>query len=161
MNSIRKHLIVALAVIGMGSTALAAQAQTAPADGRHGSAMTQEQRVAKMGEHFARSQAKLHDALQLSSGQESAWAAYQNAIRPNGDMLRQMGDRAAWKSLSAPQRLDKMIAMSEQHTAQLKARVGAVNTFYSVLSPAQKKVFDEQGLGGGHGGHDGHWGKRG
>lgn len=169
MNTIRKNLVIALAVLGMGSTAIAVQAQTpaptpaqAPA-GHHRAAMTPEQRAARMNEHFAQRQAKLHDALQLSGGQEAAWSAYQAAIRPNGDMLRQAGDRAAWKSMSAPQRLEKMIALSEQHTAKMKATVGALNTFYSVLTPAQKKVFDEQSMGGhgrGHG-HRGHWGKPG
>lgn len=161
MNTIRKNLVIALAVVGLGTSAFAVQAQTAPAEGRHGAAMTQEQRAAKMSEHFAKRQAKLHDALQLTGGQESAWAAYQAAIRPSGDMARQMGDRASWKTMSAPQRLDKMIAMSEQHTAKMKAMAPALNTFYSVLNPAQKKVFDEQSMGGGRGHGGGHWGKRG
>ncbi|MFL6707775.1 MAG: Spy/CpxP family protein refolding chaperone [Massilia sp.] len=160
MNSIRKHFITALSVIAVGSTALAAHAQTAPMEGRHGAAMTQEQRAAAMSEHYAKRQAKLHDALQLTGGQESAWAAYQNAIKPTGDMMHRGGDRAAWKTMSAPQRLEKMIAMSEQHTAKMKASVGPLNTFYSVLNPAQKKVFDEQSMGGHHrGGHGGNWRK--
>ena len=160
MNSMRKHFITALSVIAVGGTAFAAHAQTAPMEGRHGAAMTQEQRAAAMSEHYAQRQAKLHDALQLTGGQEAAWAAYQNAIKPNGDM-RRGGDRAAWKTMSAPQRLEKMIAMSEQHTAKMKASVGPLNTFYSVLNPAQKKVFDEQSMGGhgGRGGHRGHWAK--
>jgi hypothetical protein len=32
-------------------------------------------------------------------------------------------------------------------------RLGALNTFYSVPSPAQKKVFDENTRGGGRHGH--------
>jgi protein CpxP len=167
MKTLRKQIVIALALIGMGSTAIAVQAQTAPMEGRHANAMSQEQRAAKMSEHYAARQAKLHDALQLSGGQESAWAAYQAAIKPDGRMMGQMGDRASWKSMSAPQRLEKMIAMSEQHTAKMKATLPAVNTFYSVLNPAQKKVFDEQSMGGGHGrgGHGAHagagnWGKK-
>ncbi|MDB5949226.1 MAG: hypothetical protein JWR65_1081 [Massilia sp.] len=159
MNTIRKNIVIALAVLGMGSTAFAVQAQSTPPEGRHANTMTQEQRAAKMSEHWAKRQARLHDALQLTGGQEAAWASYQAAIRPSGDMAKQFGDRAAWKSMSAPQRLDKMIAMSEQHLAKMKSTVGALNTFYSVLTPAQKKVFDEQSMGGGH--HGRHGGPRG
>lgn len=160
MNTIRKNIVIALAVLGMGSTALAVQAQTAPPEGRHANAKTQEQRAAKMSEHWAKRQARLHDMLQLTGGQESAWAAYQAAIRPSGDMARQMGDRAAWKSMSAPQRLEKQIAMTEQHLVKMKSTIGALNTFYSVLTPTQKKVFDEHAMERGHG-HRGHHGKGG
>lgn len=161
MNTIRKHIITALSlitVIAVGGTAIAAHAQTAPMEGRHGAAMSADQRAAAMSEHFAKRQARLHDALQLSGGQEAAWAAYQNAIKPTGDIAHQAGERGAWKSMSAPQRLEKMIAMSEQHTAKMKASVGPLNTFYSVLNPAQKKVFDEQSMGG-HGGRGEHGGR--
>lgn len=163
MNTIRKHAVIALAVLGLGSSAVMAQtaptAPSAPTEGRHANAMTQEQRAARMGEHWNKRQARLHDALQLTGGQEAAWTAYQNAIRPDPKLAPPAGDKAAWQSLSAPQRLDRMIAMSEQHTAHMKASAGALSTFYSVLNPAQKKVFDQQFMGGGHGG--GHHGGRG
>ena len=85
MNTLRKHVLIALTVLGMGSAAFAVQAQTAAPEGRHANAATQEQRMAKWGEHFAKRQAKLHDALQLTAAQESAWAAYQAAIKPARD----------------------------------------------------------------------------
>jgi protein CpxP len=162
MNTLRKHLVIALAVLGMGSSAFAVQAQPPAApEGRPGHAMTPEQRAARMGEHWARRQAKLHDLLQLTGGQEAAWSAYQAAIKPGADMARPA--RTDWKTLSAPQRLEKMIAMGEQHLAKMKSSVGALNTFYSVLNPAQKKIFDEHGLEGpgGRGGHRGHGGHHG
>jgi hypothetical protein len=151
MNTLRKQVLIALTVLGMGSVAFAVQAQTAAPEGRHANAATQEQRIAKWSEHFAKRQAKLHDALKLSGGQESAWAAYQAAIKPSGAMAMH-GDRAAWATLSAPARMEKMIAMAKQHTAAMESHLGALNTFYSVLTPAQKKVFDEQTKGG-RGGH--------
>ena len=154
MNTIRKNVLIALTVLGMGSTAFAVQAQTAAPEGRHANAVTQQQRMAKWSEHFAKRQAKLHDALQLTGGQESAWAAYQAAIRPNA--MGMQGDRAAWAAMSAPARMEQMIAMSKQHTAAMESQLPALNTFYSVLTPAQKKVFDENTRGGrGHhrGGH--------
>jgi protein CpxP len=155
MNTLRKNVLIALTVLGMGGAAVAVQAQTAGPEGRHANAATQQERAAKWSAHFAKRQAKLHDALQLNGGQESAWAAYQAAIKPQPGMMGMHGDRAAWAALSAPARMEKMIAMSKQRTALMESRLGALNTFYSVLSPAQKKVFDENTRGGGHRHHRG------
>ena len=97
MNTLRKNVLIALTVLGMGTTAVAVQAQNAAPEARHGwASASPQERAAKMAEHFAKRQAKLHDALQLSGGQESAWAAYQASIRPDGSMMAAMGDRKAW-----------------------------------------------------------------
>lgn len=154
MNTLRKQVLIALTVLGMGGAAFAVQAQTAAPEGRHASAASQEQRMAKWSEHFAKRQAKLHDALQLSGGQESAWAAYQAAIKPSGAMAMH-GDRAAWATMSAPARMEKMIAMAKQHTAAMESHLAALNTFYSVLTPAQKKAFDGATMQGERGDHGG------
>jgi Spy/CpxP family protein refolding chaperone len=67
--------------------------------------------------------------------------------------------------LSAPQRAEKMIERQKARTAAMEQRLAALNTFYSVLSPDQKKVFDDkaarmQSRFGRHGGHGG-WQHRG
>lgn len=149
MNALRKHILVAVAVLGMGGAAVAVQAQVPP-EGRHGHAASQATRA----EHFAKRQAKLHDALKLTAAQEPAWTAYQAAIKP-ADMGAH-SDRAAWAALPAPQRLEKAIAMAKQHTAAMESHLGPLNTFYAVLTPEQKKVFDASTKGGEHGEHDGH-----
>ena len=154
MNSLRKHVLIALVVAGFGSTAIA-QTAAAP-EGRHGHAATQEQRMAKWGEHFAKRQANLHAALQLTPAQEPAWAAYQAAIKPAP--MAAHGDRAAMATMSAPARMEKMIAMAKQHTAAMESKLAALNTFYATLTPAQNKAFDEDTRGGrshGGGGHGG------
>lgn len=149
MNSLRKQVLIALVVAGFGSAAVA---QTAAPEGRHGHAATQEQRMAKWGEHFAKRQAALHAALQLTAAQEPAWAAYQAAIKAAPMAAR--GDRAAWATLPAPARMEKMIALAKQHTAAMELKLAALNTFYATLTPAQKKAFDENTRGG-RGGHHG------
>lgn len=156
MNTLRKNVLIALAVLGMGSTALAVQAQTAAPEGRYAHAATQEQRMAKWGEHFANRQARLHDALQLTAAQEPAWAAYQAAIKPAA--MGMQGERGGWAALPAPARMEKMIAMAKQHTAAMESHLAALNTFYAVLTPAQKKAFDANTMGGMHGGR-GHHGR--
>jgi protein CpxP len=149
MNVLRKQVLIALVVAGFGSAAIA-QTAAAP-EGRHGHAASQEQRMAKWGEHYAKRQAKLAAALQLTPAQQPAWAAYQAAIKPAPMAAR--GDHAAMATLSAPARMEKMIAMAKQHTAAMESKLAALNTFYATLTPAQKKVFDENTMGGrGHGG---------
>ena len=152
MNTLRKHVLIALAVAGIGSAAVAAQAQTAAPEGRHAHAASQDQRQARWSEHFAKRQAKLHDALQLTAAQEPAWTTYQAAVKPAG--MGMHGDRAEWAGLAAPARMEKMIAMARQHVGMMESRLAALNTFYAVLTPAQKKVFDDNTRGG-HDGHDG------
>lgn len=160
MNTIRKTLLTGLAVMTIGGAGFAA-AQATPAtpatpattaaQGHAGHAAGNEHRHKKMGEHFAKRQASLHAALKLTPSQETAWAAYQQAIKPAAK--DQHGERAAWKTLSAPARMEKMIAMSKQRTAMMESHLAALNTFYAVLTPEQKKVFDEQSHGRKHGGH--------
>jgi protein CpxP len=156
MNTLRKQVLIALTVLGIGSAACAVQAQTAPPEGRHANAASQQERMAKWGEHMAKRQAKLHDALQLTAAQEPAWAAYQSAIKPAAAMgMGEHGDRAAWTTLSAPARMEKMIGMAKQHTAAMESHLAALNTFYAVLTPAQKKAFDAATMHGGRGHHGG------
>ena len=150
MNTLHKHVLTALTALGIGGAACAVQAQTAPPEGRHANAATQQQQMAKQGEHMAKRQAKIHDALQLTAAQEPAWAAYQSAIKPAGAMHTQ-GEHAAWATLSAPARMEKMIGMAKQHTAAMESHLAALSTFYAVLTPAQRKAFDAATMhGGGH-----------
>jgi hypothetical protein len=144
----------------MGAAAIGAHAQTQPAQGRYGHAATQEQRQARMAEFMAKREAKLHDELKLTSAQEPAWQAFTSAIKPQAQADRP--DRASWASLPAPERMQKMITLSKEHTARMEQHLQALNTFYSTLSPEQKKIFDQHTLhamGGkrwGHGGQHGH-----
>lgn len=162
MNNLRKNIVVVLAALGMAGAAVGVQAQAPAPDGRSGQSMTQEQRQAKKAERHAKMaqqraerQAKLHDALKLTPAQEPAWNAFVAAQKGERTDRGQRGDRADWKSLSAPQRMEKMIAMQKERTARMESRLAALNTFYAVLTPEQKKVFDEQAMRG-HGGKRGH-----
>jgi len=153
MNNLRKNILIGLTVLGMG-TAIGAQAQDAQA-GRHGNAATQEQRQAKMAEFQAKRIAHLHDELKITPAQENAFHAYVAAMRPS--TMQGKGEHTNFKELSAPQRMEKMIAMQKQRTAEMEARMPSLNAFYSVLTPEQKKTFDHQGMHH-HGGHG--WGGR-
>ena len=159
MNTVRKHLAIALTAAGLFGAAFGAQAQTpAPVEGRHAHAMTQEQRAewkakhaerhAKMAQKRAEHQAKLHDALKLDAQQQPAWDAFVASMTPpkRGERGDRAGrpERSAGAGITAPQRMERRIAMHKQRTARMEARLAALNSFYAVLTPEQRKVFDEQ-----------------
>lgn len=167
MNALRKNILIGLAVLGMGSAVLPLHAAQ---EGRQGHAVTQEQRAAKhaefrakRAEHFAKRQAKVREALKLSPAQEPAWAAYQAAIKPQPRSAAR-GERANWKAMPAPERMEKHIDMSKQRIAKMETRLAATKNLYAALSPEQQKLFDENSRRGGHrmkhrGMHKGHGGQ--
>lgn len=160
MKTVRKHVLLALAALMLGGAAMAQQADNQTAQGQRPH-LTQEQRQAKVAEfrarraeHMAQRQQQLHDALKLSGAQEQAWNTFVASMKPADHGQH---DRAAFANLPAPERMQKMIALSKQRTAQMESRLASLNTFYSTLNPEQKKVFDEQSrhFMGGHRGHHG------
>jgi hypothetical protein len=171
MNQIRKSIIISLTVLGMGSASLAAYAQ-APAAPDARPQLTQEQRAAKfaerkarMAEHMAKRQAALHDALKLTSAQEGAWRDFIAATKREPRAGRMGMDREAFKTMTAPQRMEARIAMQKQRTAQMEKRLAATKTFYSQLTAEQQKTFDDatkmgRHHGKRHGGHRGHHGMK-
>ncbi|GAB2870773.1 hypothetical protein GCM10027277_45150 [Pseudoduganella ginsengisoli] len=144
-TTIAKTVMVALLSLGaLGSTYAA---DPVPA-GRHGHALNQEERAAKMEEHkakfaemVAKHQAALHDKLKLTAAQEPAWQTFIAAVTPT---LPTMADRAAAASMTTPERLDQHLAMAKQHLAKMETRVAATKVFYAQLTPEQQKTFDAE-----------------
>jgi protein CpxP len=162
MKTLTKTLLSSLAALSMGAAAIGAHAQAqAPQQGAAQNAarpqLTPEQRQAKMAELRNRRAAKLHDDLGITPGQESAWRSFVASMMPSAnEQPAQQFDGAAWTGLSAPQRMQKMIDLQKQHTARMEQQLSALNSFYSVLTPQQKQIFDAesarmQGHGAGHG----------
>lgn len=185
MKTIGKNIVIVLAALGIAGASIGVQAQTqAPHDGRHAHAVSKEERQAKRAEfrklspeqrqarmaefkakrleHRAARQAKLHEALKLTPAQQPVWQAFVASMTPpqKGERAHQRLDKEQRTALTAPQRLERRIAMQKQRTARMEARLSALNSLYSALTPEQRKVFDEQKQGrrGGrhHGGHGGH-----
>ncbi|MGH8853074.1 MAG: Spy/CpxP family protein refolding chaperone [Telluria sp.] len=173
MNTLRKNIVVVLAAFGIAGASIGVLAQTAPqaqpaAEGRHGHALTQEQRQARMAEFKAKRaerhaahQAKLQEALKLTPAQQPVWQAFvASSMPPQGERAGQRLTKEQRAALTAPQRLERRIAMQKQRLAHMEARLSALNSLYAALTPEQRKVFDEQKHdrrgGRHHGGHGGH-----
>jgi Spy/CpxP family protein refolding chaperone len=172
MNNVRKTLLTGLAALSLGGAMLGAQAQSQAPDAHPKAHLSKEERQAKHAEFAAKRDqmhaqrvAKLHDELKITPAQEGAWNGFVASMKRPQHADGQHGDRAAWAGLSAPQRAEKMIELQKARIAVMEQRLAALNTFYSVLSPDQKKVFDDkaaqmQSHFGRHGGHGG-WQHRG
>jgi protein CpxP len=149
MNTFRKSILIGLTVLGLGSTTLAVQAHEGLGHYGQGHGAKQEQMHAKWGERAAKREQKLHDALKLTPAQGAAWNTYTAAIKPQPRAGR--GERGAWKTMAAPQRMEKRIEMAKQHLAMMESRLAATTAFYGVLTAEQKKAFDEHSMQrGGH-----------
>jgi hypothetical protein len=157
MSTVRKHVLIALAALSLGGAAVAAEQQAPAQQGQHHQWTQQERDArraefqAKMAEHMKQRAQKLHDALQLTGAQEQAWNGFVASMMPVHHDGAKRGDFRGMANLQAPQRMRKMIELSRQRTAMMESRLSALDSFYSVLSPQQKKVFDEQtshGMGG-------------
>lgn len=154
MNKFRKNLLIGATVLGLSSVAFISNAQPGPSEqggpGRgsmHGhhwkdGARSPEQ----MKERLAKRQAELHDKLKLSAGQEAAWQSFAAAMTPSGQWKRP--DRAEWEKLSAPERMEKQLALMKEREAQMATRLAATKTFYAALTAEQKKIFDESFMRG-------------
>jgi len=160
-QSFAKRMLITAMLAGSGALSVGAFAITPAASplntdcagkhGKHGD-KNQAQRTEQRAKHLATLKAKLN----LSVQQEGAWDAY-TATRQ--EPMRPMGDRQAMKAefakLSTPQRMDKMLEISEMRRASMVERAQATKVFYVQLTPAQQTVFDSEArfTGHGRGGH--------
>lgn len=156
MKSNRAILTKRALMVGLlaGSGILAASSFAMPDSGtgkpdceaRHG------QKADARGERRAAHLSALKDKLKLAPEQEAAWNAFANASQPG--MHRMGGDpqamRGEFAKLSTPERMDKMMAMSEARRARMAERAEAIKAFYAQLTPAQQKVFDAEAMTGHH-----------
>ena len=162
LNKFSKNLLIGLTVLGMSGAALSAHAEDKQPTREAGEHRKDERkgpdgRDGKFGQRMEHHLARLHDKLKLTPAQEPAWTAFTAAAKPKAPVARP--ERAAFARLTAPERLEKWIAMSKDRTAQQESRLGALKTLYAALTPEQRKTFDDSVPGGEHGGrHHGHRG---
>jgi len=88
---------------------------------------------------------QLHDALQLSPSQESAWRNFSAASQP--DAQQEARDRNAEEmlpTLASPQRVDLSLAAMRADLQTAEQRGAAVKAFYATLTPSQRATFDRE-----------------
>lgn len=122
-------------------------------EARHG-----HQVQSRWDEHRTERLSVLKEKLKLAPAQEAAWNAFAGAGQPatRAVGVDRQAMRAEFAKLNTPQRLDKILAMSDLRHAKMLERIQATKAFYAQLSPEQQSVFDAQAMPGRHGGHDHH-----
>lgn len=145
MNTLRKRLLIGLMAAGLGAASFGAYADrpgcgpmgAGPAAfGEHGRSPE------KMAAHFEKRQSELHDKLKLNASQEAAWKAYLAKIKPAEAPKRP--DRAEIANMPAPERMEMMLGFMQENQKRMADRIAATKEFYAVLTPEQRKVFDEE-----------------
>ncbi|HXA21268.1 MAG TPA: Spy/CpxP family protein refolding chaperone [Acetobacteraceae bacterium] len=151
MNTLHKSLIIAITTLGLGTVAVAAPDQVAPAPATSWHSDASGQHGEKFAERMAKRQAKLHDKLALTPAQEAAWQVF--TAKMQATVLARSDARPA-APLTAPERAERKAAFLQVAQQQAASRVQPIKDFYAVLSPEQQKIFDSQFQGHHH--HFGH-----
>jgi hypothetical protein len=95
--------------------------------------------------------ARLRALLQLRPDQEPALTAFLASMKPvEAGVGREHEDRAAEETLSAPERMERMLAHMDKVRAEMGQKLDALKTFYGQLTPAQQKAFDVLDMRHGH-----------
>lgn len=86
---------------------------------------------------------QLHTGLKLTSAQEADWKAWVARIdEAKQERKEARPDFRALRELPAPDRLQKMIDFAKARVAVMEETLAATKTFYSTLTPEQRKTFD-------------------
>jgi hypothetical protein len=162
MKSFHKHLLVAVMAIGIGSSAIAADAmmcdQMGSGQGRGMGMMgadgpNRAQSAERMKARMEKRQTALHHKLKLNAEQEVAWKEFTAAKTPPAMGMRM--NRAEMMKLSAPDRMEKMLGFMKERQAHMTVKLVELKKFYAVLTPEQQKIFDAETMGPRHGGKHG------
>ena len=144
----RRALLVGL-IAASGVLAASAYAMTADgADGKPGCEARHGQSIkakwdARRGEHLA----ALKDKLKLAPEQEAAWQSFAEAGKP-GQMagMDRRTMREDFDKMNTPQRMDRMLELSDARRAHMQARAEAAKALYAQLTPEQQAVFDAEAM---------------
>jgi len=82
---------------------------------------------------------ELHAALRLRPDQESAWADFLAIIQPENPHVIH---RRAPGDLTAPERMKLRLEGMEARLTEAQRQLEAIEAFYTLLTPEQRKVFD-------------------
>lgn len=90
---------------------------------------------------------QLHQALHLTGSQEGAWQLYRNAAdAPDKAQSRRRSASGLFRTLDAPRRMDLVEAEMSEELAEVQHQSQVLKAFYTVLSPQQRRVFDQRTL---------------
>lgn len=102
-------------------------------------------RMETMYEHKSKRQSEqlseLKSKLHIQNTQEAAWTNFTQAMLEASRMDRP--ERQTMASMSTPERLARMQALSVSKNENFKKRIDGTLAFYASLNADQQKIFDE------------------
>jgi len=131
LGTLVPSLLLATMLAFLAAPVAAAKHKCSPMEA-HGDFM--EHRTDRMEQHHK----KLHAALKLTTEQEGAWKKLMDS---EPSMAKAKPEDMA--KLTTPERAEKMLAQMKEHQGQQADHVAAITGFYAVLTPEQKKIFDD------------------
>jgi Spy/CpxP family protein refolding chaperone len=94
---------------------------------------------------FEDRQILLHAKLKLTAEQEPAWNTFAGKVKPvAADERSERPEPEEFAKLTAPERMEAMLAGMKAREERMTAHLAAVKEFYAVLTPEQQKVFDTE-----------------
>ena len=146
MRNIKKQLLTSALAMGLTSFVLIANAQEHQRDNCKSAANPEECRHADHLKMMEKRAEKLHADLKLSADQESAWNNLKTSMKQQAEAMhsQQRPSREEMDKLSAPERMEKHLAMQQQHLAAMQANLSEVKKFYAVLTPEQQAIFNKE-----------------
>jgi len=133
-RTLAASILLASSLGVLAAPAVAAAQERAPAEARSDFF---EHRAERMEQHHQ----KLHAALKLTPDQEGAWKKLMDSERPGAKA--EPGKSEDWAKLTTPERAERMLERMKLRQAHLAEHVAAIKDFYAVLTPEQKKTFDD------------------
>jgi len=87
---------------------------------------------------------KLKAALSITPEQEPQWSAFADSVMQQVNQMKAAHEQ--WKDVpaTAPERIDRQIAMMKQRTASFEAIGQAAKSLYAALNPDQQRIADEK-----------------
>jgi Spy/CpxP family protein refolding chaperone len=141
-----KRLLAGCAIVGFTSLALLAGAQEHQSAACKDAANRDDCMHAQMEKHMQEHEAKLHDALKLTAAQEPAWKALTDNFHQQMSAMqadrKAMPSRADMEKMSAPERLENHLNMSQKHLTMMQGQLTSLKAFYAVLTPEQQVTMN-------------------
>jgi hypothetical protein len=87
---------------------------------------------------------KLKSALSITPEQEPQWSTFADSVMQQVNQMKAAHQQPKDIRATAPERIDRQIAMMKQRTASFEAIGQAAKGLYAVLNPDQQHVADER-----------------
>ena len=145
MNTLRKKLLTAAAIAGLGLTTIAfAGPWGGDCPMGHGKMRGDWQgRVEMMQQHHAERMELLEARLKLKPEQQAAWKSFLTAQTAHHDTMMKIREEMRDKETTALAHFEERVQGMEQRLTSMKTMLKAATDLYAALDPEQKKVMDK------------------